>query len=48
MVKYEDLETGIEKTLIIGLGYVVLPLAVALSKHFKVVGFDKNSHGQNL
>ena len=27
---------------IIGLGYVGLPLALAFSKHFNVVGFDKN------
>jgi UDP-N-acetyl-D-galactosamine dehydrogenase len=27
---------------VIGLGYVGLPLAVALSKHFKVVGYDIN------
>ena len=30
------------KISIIGLGYVGLPLAVALSKHFKVIGFDLN------
>jgi len=28
---------------IIGLGYVGLPLAIAFSKHFKVIGFDVNS-----
>ncbi|GAB6183073.1 nucleotide sugar dehydrogenase [Thermodesulfovibrio hydrogeniphilus] len=43
MVKFEDLLTQKEKILIIGLGYVGLPLAVAMSKHFKVVGFDKNA-----
>ena len=26
---------------IVGLGYVGLPLAIALSKHFKIIGFDK-------
>jgi UDP-N-acetyl-D-galactosamine dehydrogenase len=30
------------KISIIGLGYVGLPLAVALSKHYKVIGFDLN------
>ena len=28
---------------VIGLGYVGLPLAVSLSKHFKVIGYDKKS-----
>ena len=31
-----------EKIAIIGLGYVGLPLAVALSQHYDVVGFDIN------
>lgn len=44
MVKFEDLISGKEKILIIGLGYVGLPLALAMSKQFKVVGYDKNSH----
>ena len=30
------------KIAIIGLGYVGLPLAVAYSKHYKVLGFDTN------
>lgn len=42
MVQYEDLEKGKEKILIIGLGYVGLPLAVAMAKYFNVVGFDRN------
>ncbi len=42
MVKFEDLLTQKEKILIIGLGYVGLPLAIAMSKYFKVVGYDKN------
>ena len=29
-----------EKISIIGLGYVGLPLALALSRHYSVVGFD--------
>jgi len=43
MVQYEDLEKGKEKILIIGLGYVGLPLAVAMAKYFNIVGFDRNS-----
>ena len=30
------------KIAIIGLGYVGLPLALSLGKHFKTVGFDTN------
>ena len=30
------------KIVIIGLGYVGLPLAVAFAKQFKVIGFDIN------
>ncbi len=43
MVKFQDLVEGREKVLIIGLGYVGLPLAISMSKQFKVVGYDKNS-----
>ena len=31
-----------KKICVIGLGYVGLPLAINLSKYFKLVGFDKN------
>ena len=31
-----------EKVVIIGLGYVGLPLAVSLSFHYQIVGFDKD------
>ncbi|MFN3844088.1 MAG: nucleotide sugar dehydrogenase [Rehaibacterium terrae] len=31
-----------ESICVVGLGYVGLPLAVALAKHFLVIGFDKN------
>jgi UDP-N-acetyl-D-glucosamine/UDP-N-acetyl-D-galactosamine dehydrogenase len=40
MLAHEDLKSHKEKICIVGLGYVGLPLAVALSKRFKVVGFD--------
>ncbi|MGA9537242.1 MAG: nucleotide sugar dehydrogenase [Desulfobacterales bacterium] len=40
MVNFDDLVFGREKIAVVGLGYVGLPLAVHLSKHFDVVGFD--------
>lgn len=43
MINFKDLLSGKEKILLIGLGYVGLPLAISLSKYFKVVGYDKNS-----
>ena len=30
------------KICVLGLGYVGLPLAMEFSKHFKVIGYDKN------
>jgi len=36
------MEQGIEvKIAVVGLGYVGLPLAVAFSKNYEVVGFDR-------
>jgi len=43
MVSFNEILSGKENILIVGLGYVGLPLAIALSQYFKVVGFDKNS-----
>lgn len=40
MVNYEDLASKKDKVAVVGLGYVGLPLAVHLSKHFSVVGYD--------
>lgn len=40
MVKFEDLKNKKEKICVVGLGYVGLPLAVLLAKHFSVTGFD--------
>ncbi|MDM8522357.1 nucleotide sugar dehydrogenase [Desulfococcaceae bacterium HSG8] len=40
MVTFESLVSGEDKIAVVGLGYVGLPLAVHLSKHFKVVGYD--------
>lgn len=40
MVTFESICTGDEKIAVVGLGYVGLPLAVHLSRHFNVVGYD--------
>ena len=40
MVTFEALQQGKETLAVVGLGYVGLPLAVALSRHMKVLGFD--------
>lgn len=40
MVTFESLQSRKDKIGIVGLGYVGLPLAVHLARHFEVVGFD--------
>jgi UDP-N-acetyl-D-galactosamine dehydrogenase len=40
MISFENLKNGQSSIGVVGLGYVGLPLAVALSRHFDVVGFD--------
>ena len=40
MISYEQLRSRQIPIAVVGLGYVGLPLAVALSRHFDVVGFD--------
>jgi len=40
---YRSFLEGKEKICVVGLGYVGLPLAIALSKHFKVIGYDKKT-----
>ena len=40
MLVFEDLLRHREKIAVVGLGYVGLPLAVHLSRHFSVVGYD--------
>ncbi len=40
MVNLAQLQSKQEKICVVGLGYVGLPLAVLLSKHFSVIGFD--------
>jgi UDP-N-acetyl-D-galactosamine dehydrogenase len=42
MISFEALQSKQEKVCVVGLGYVGLPLAVLLSKHFAVIGFDIN------
>ncbi|MFZ3387013.1 MAG: nucleotide sugar dehydrogenase, partial [Candidatus Hydromicrobium sp.] len=40
---YKELESKEKKIAIIGLGYVGLPLLIAFSKYFQIIGFDTNS-----
>ncbi|MBU4525305.1 MAG: nucleotide sugar dehydrogenase [Desulfomicrobium sp.] len=40
MINYDDIASGALEVAVVGLGYVGLPLAVALGDHFKVIGFD--------
>lgn len=40
MVTFESLKAKKDSIAVVGLGYVGLPLAVALGRHFKVVGVD--------
>lgn len=42
MISLDKLKNRQKKIAVVGLGYVGLPLAVALSKHFNVIGFDLN------
>ena len=43
MVTFDSLSSRKEKIAVVGLGYVGLPLAVHLSRHFNVVGYDFKS-----
>lgn len=43
MVTFKSLCSGKDKMAVIGLGYVGLPLAVSMSKHFEVIGYDLKS-----
>ena len=40
MISFEELQAGKQPVAVVGLGYVGLPLAVALSRHVEVLGFD--------
>ncbi|SMF01931.1 nucleotide sugar dehydrogenase [Desulfovibrio gilichinskyi] len=40
MIKFEDIKNKKSYVAVVGLGYVGLPLAVALGKHFNVLGVD--------
>ena len=40
MITFETLESRRDKIAVVGLGYVGLPLAVHLARHFSVVGYD--------
>jgi UDP-N-acetyl-D-glucosamine/UDP-N-acetyl-D-galactosamine dehydrogenase len=43
MVTLESLNSGKDRIAVVGLGYVGLPLAVALAGHFQVTGYDLKS-----
>lgn len=40
MIKFKDIKEKNKTIAVVGLGYVGLPLAVALGRHFKVLGID--------
>ncbi len=44
MITFDDITSGASEVAVVGLGYVGLPLAVALGDHFKVIGFDISRH----
>src|SRR4030042_2064064 len=44
---YKDLESKKKKIAVVGLGYVGLPLLMAFSKYFQVIGFDTSSEKIN-
>jgi len=43
MVTFKSLCSGKDRIAVVGLGYVGLPLAVSMSKHFEVIGYDLKS-----
>ena len=43
MVTFKSLCSGKDKIAVVGLGYVGLPLAVSMSKHFEVIAYDLKS-----
>ncbi len=43
MISFDDLLSQKSSVAAIGPGYVGLPLAVALARHFSVIGFDINA-----
>ncbi len=40
MISFDELSSRATPIAVVGLGYVGLPLAVALARHFRVIGFD--------
>ena len=48
MALYESLISEQEKVSVVGLGYVGMPIAVALAKKVKVIGFDVNKEKVQL
>ncbi|MEZ0576716.1 nucleotide sugar dehydrogenase [Halodesulfovibrio aestuarii] len=43
MVSFERIVSGDVPIAVIGLGYVGLPLAISLAKHFSVIGYDQHA-----
>ena len=43
MITFQSLMNGKDKLAVVGLGYVGLPLAVHLARHFDVIGYDLQS-----
>jgi len=41
---FDQLKNKEKKIAVLGLGYVGLPLALAMARHFQVIGFDINEH----
>ena len=41
---YSRLKNKKKKICVVGLGYIGLPLLIALDKHFNVIGFDINEY----
>ena len=40
MITFEELQSHARPIVVVGLGYVGLPLALAFARHFAVIGFD--------
>lgn len=43
MVSFERIVSGDVPVAVVGLGYVGLPLAISLAKHFSVIGYDQHT-----
>ena len=48
MGMFEKIKSGEKSICLVGLGYVGLPIALELAKHYKVIGFDINEERVNM